>query len=184
MNRTGGKDLESPLIVDTPEGVSLVFPQTESPHHQILQLIVLRLGSDDVDGAKSPSSRRTTEVTHNATTLIGSEPHAGLTRGTITQRFGPSFARRGEPSSVSSRTTGRDEQVSYPGMIFTMDAEGDIVRSLVVVARDKEEDPIVRTHITRLRGGEGPWGVWQGPGKGLEGTITHCEIHVCRSFLY
>ena len=172
------------MIVDTEEGVSLVFPQTESPHLQLLQLIVLRLGSDDVDATKSPSSRRTTEVAYNGKTLIGSLARTGLTRGTITQRFGPSFARRGEPSSIPSGAAGWDEQVSYPGAIFTMDAEGDTVQSIAVVATGKEEEPAVRTYISRVRGGEGPWGVWHSPGKGLEGTITHCEIHVCRSSLY
>ena len=165
------------MIVDAPEGMSLVFPQTGPPYHQLLQLMVLQLGPDDRE--ENPS-RRATEVVYDGKTLIGSDVPSRLTRGTITQRFGPSFARREQrSSSAASRMTAHEGQVTYPGVIFSTKAEEeDVVRSIAVVARGKEEELFVRTYMERLSGGKGPWEVWKSPEKGVEGSIAYCEIHV------
>ncbi|GHJ86547.1 hypothetical protein NliqN6_2949 [Naganishia liquefaciens] len=170
------EDPKSPVIVDAPEGVSLVFPQTGPPYHQLLHLMVLQLGPDD---REKNSSRRATEVVYDGGTLIGSDVPSRLTRGTITQRFGPSFARREQrSSSAASRMTAHEGQVTYPGVIFSTKAEEeDVVRSIAVVARGKEEELFVRTYMERLSGGKGPWEVWKSPEKGVEGSIAYCEIH-------
>ncbi|KAJ9116847.1 hypothetical protein QFC22_004504 [Naganishia vaughanmartiniae] len=123
------EDPTSPVIVDVPPGIRLVFPRTSSPHQQLLQLIAIQL--DGTQAASSPvyphSSNNASPAPKSAypgalrlmyddkhLTTINSpstrrQPEKEqLTRSKITQVFGTTFSRRSPvPGSSSSAAAGK-----------------------------------------------------------------------------
>lgn len=179
------------MIVDVPPGISLIFPQTAAPYPQLLQLIVLRLGpASEASSSRTGTSGKGIGIEYagkQLTTVPSSGgPTTPLTRSQVTQRFGPSFTRRtdtpsgGPSSSRMSPVNGRESEIKYPGLIFSMDpTEGDLVEGITLVPHGTEDTPDVQRFMTRLREeGRGTWGRWNNVGGELDGKIMSCEINV------
>lgn len=188
------KDPTSPVIVDVPPGIKLVFPYTPAPHQQILQIITVHLRHNDVRPSQ-PSRLQTLNISYENKHLatIGSqhESKTPLTRGKISQIFGPAFTRRpGTPSakpSADRSSPSREPDIRYPGIVFSTDQlHGDVIGDVAVVAAGQEESAEMRRFVDQLRGAttEQGWPTLEWIDRqALVGTITLCEIIVSLSYI-
>jgi hypothetical protein len=184
------KDPRSPVIIDVPLGIKLVFPYTPPPHQQILQIITVQLRNNGVHPSQ-PSRLQTLSISydnkHLATDGTQHESKAPLTRGKVAQIFGPAFTRRpGTPSTVKPTadrsSPSREPDIRYPGIIFSTDPlHVDVIGSVAVVAAGQEESMEMRRFVEQLRGAltEHAWPALEWDDRqALAETITLCEILV------
>ncbi|KAJ9101901.1 hypothetical protein QFC21_003241 [Naganishia friedmannii] len=121
------EDPTSPVIVDVPPGIRLVFPHTNSPHQQLLQLIALQLDSTATSDSKHDGDSPTTPIpwrsaypgslkliydnkhfaTINSSKQTQQSEKERLTRSKITQFFGTTFSRRSPAPTSSMAVAGK-----------------------------------------------------------------------------
>lgn len=161
----------------------------------MLQIITVHLRNNDVRPSQASRLQMLNISYENKhLTTIGSqhESKTPLTRGKISQIFGPAFIRRpGTPStakpSADRASPSREPDIRYPGIIFSTDLlHGDVIGDVAVIAAGQEESVEMRRFVNQLRGGttEQGWQTLQWDDRqALVGTITLCEIMVSLPYI-